>query len=79
MCGSTQGIGQQQNAQRMRGPDNNQQNSMRDAVQNKGQLGENQLQNYLQGKASGAQQNQQQMDARLLAESMKASGVNASM
>lgn len=73
-----QGIGQQQDAQRTRGPDRTQQPNSMQQLQNKGQLGENQLQNYLQNKASGAQQNQQQMDARLLAESMKASGISAS-
>jgi hypothetical protein len=43
----------------------------------KGQLDPNQLQQYLQQKAAASQGGKDAMDARLLAESLKANGVQA--
>lgn len=45
------------------------------AANKKGQLDPSQMEKYLQQKAAAAQGGQQQFDAKLLAESMKATGI----
>jgi hypothetical protein len=78
-CSKTNGAGGPQGAGQTRQTDRTQMNDpMRNAMKNKGQLDENQLQNYLQARSANAAQNQQAMDARMLAESMKANGIGAS-
>ncbi len=57
----------------MRGAE--QQGGAREAMQSKGQLGGDQLQQFLQQRAQQASSGQQGFDARMLAESLKANAV----
>lgn len=81
MCGSTNGVGNAQQSRaaqemmRTRGAE--QAGGAREGMQGKGQLGGDQLQQYLQARAQQQSSGQQGFDARMLAESLKANAISA--